>query len=114
MTSAQPPALTFTLTPTLTRFVIDQFEVVLRMHARSLPAVDVGNQGRGQYCADPSACLLAARQAGCVGPDSILSLGRERGGLSKSSIRTLLDDIFRPKLGIFGGPPTASAHAKRR
>ena len=84
-------------------FVIAAFETVLRLHSASSPSVDVGNKSRGVWCADGAACMLAAQRAGCVKPDELLSLGRER---DLPPTRTLLNDVFLPKLGTFGGPPS--------
>ena len=92
-------------------FVIDSFETVLRMHPASLPAKDTGNTTRAGNlkCADVLSCLQHAKAAGCDPVDDsrqVLSLGREEG-LPKS-VRSLLDDVYRPKLGVFGGPPTTA------
>ena len=86
-------------------FVIESFEVVLRMHG-SLPLKDVGNASRSRSnvaCEDAAACATAAAKAGCTDADAVLSLGSESG--LPRSIRSLLQDVYRPKLGIFGGPP---------
>lgn len=94
-------------------FVIDAFERVLRMHRASLPAVDVGNQSRGESCADSATCVQAARRFGCrAEQDEILSLGSE-GGLPPL-VRSLLDDVYQPKHQIFGGPATDAARGGRR
>ena len=91
-------------------FVIDAFATVLRMHKAGLSAADVGNSTRGGNvrCANPVACLKAAADAGCSADhvDSVLTLGHEPD--MPPSVRTLLNDVYRPKMGVFGGPPMAS------
>ena len=90
-------------------FVIDTFALVMRMHRSTLPPRDVGNGTRpgNVRCANATACLEAAQAAGCTQDDSVLSLGREPG--VPPSIRSLFDDVFRLKLGVFGGPAVGPA-----
>ena len=86
-------------------FVVDAFGPrVMRMHAASLPALDVGS-ATGTRCPDAPACLAAARMLypSCARVASgVLSLGREVD-LSPST-RTLLDGVYQEKAGVFGGP----------
>ena len=98
-------------------FVVDAFETVLRLHQPSLSALDVGNTTRaGQRqrnvrCATMAACVAAAEAGGCTGDDALVSLGRERelGSLNSGRrlpVRSLVDDVYQWRLGVFGGPPT--------
>lgn len=84
-------------------FVIDSFPTVLRMHRPTLPLADVGNVSRGMRCDDVERCLTQARAAGCAADDALLTLGGDRG--LPEGVRTLLGDVYQPKLGVFGGPP---------
>ena len=53
--------------------------------------------------------MKAAATAGCVGDDAVLSLSQEEG--LPQTVRTLLGDVYRAKLGIFGGPAGAVSRA---
>ena len=64
-------------------------------------------RGPAEVEANATACLEAAQAAGCTQYDSVLSLGREPG--VPPSIRSLFDDVFRLKLGVFGGPAVGPA-----
>jgi hypothetical protein len=96
-------------------FVIDAFEVVLRMHRPSMPPRDAGNVSRpgNVRCEGAASCLRAAAAAGCVRNDAVLSLGRERG-LDPLTTRSLLSDVYRAKLGTFGGPAGADPRQAMR
>ena len=85
-------------------FVIDAFEMILRVHRTALPPIDVGNvsQAGSTKCDDVRSCVQAAAGAGCTGAEALLSLGSEAG--LPPGTRTLLDDVYRTKNGIFGGP----------
>ena len=51
LTLTLTPTLTLTLTLTLPRFVVEQFETVLRMHPKDAKRADVGRPDVGQRCA---------------------------------------------------------------
>lgn len=90
-------------------FVIDAFQTVLRYHQGALRPRDMGNTTRAGNirCASAPACLAAAAKAGClVESDAVLSLGRERD--LPNTVRSLLDDVYQWKLGVFGGPASAA------
>jgi hypothetical protein len=94
-------------------FVVDAFEQVLRMHQPTLPPRDVGNNATGTRCVDAADCVRAATALDCHAPSAdeqwreatLLSLGREKG--LAAGVRTLLEDVYQPKVGVFGGPAVA-------
>ena len=104
-------------------FVVDAFETVLRLHDARRAAKDVGDASRGVRCDSVRECELQAARLGCRPPGAdaaassdlssgdgngeLVALGREKG--LSASIRTLLTDIFLPKHGVFGAPPTPTA-----
>ena len=74
-----------------------------RKCARDICAGNATRPGNVQ-CDGVDACVRAAAAAGCTGDDALVSLGRERG--LPPATRSLLDDVYQAKLGVFGGPPT--------
>ena len=60
----------------------------------------MGNASAGTACADGPSCRRAAAAAGCTGDGALLSLGRERG---LPGVRTLLEDVYAARLGVWGG-----------
>ena len=99
-------------------FVINSFEHVLRMHPDFMSPNDVGNTS-GVACAALKSAKVSDAKIGaspklllpaCVEVARNLRCTQYTFGLSASQASHFVDaqpllKVFKPKLGVFGGPP---------